>query len=134
MSATGSVGGTARREPHAPEATLGRKADYLHADSTLRSWFLTTDHKRIAILYAITITIFFFLAGAAVTVIRLELFTPYGRLVSNDTYNKLFSFHGINSRPMPRITRSKISASSRLIRIPTTTSSRMPRCLPFWNR
>src|SRR5205085_12347355 len=69
--------------------------DYLRAGRTLASWLTTTDRKRIAILFAITITIFFFLAGAAITVVRLELFTPEGDLVSADTYNKLFSFHGI---------------------------------------
>ena len=38
------------RSPH-PSPTLDRPDDYLHAESTLRSWFLTTDHKRIALLY-----------------------------------------------------------------------------------
>ena len=55
----------------------------------------TTDHKRIAILYAITITIFFFMGGVAISLVRLELFTPNGGLLTSDTYNKLFSFHGI---------------------------------------
>ena len=43
----------------------------------------------------VTITIFFFLGGAAITAVRLELFTPNGGLFTSDTYNKLFSFHGI---------------------------------------
>ncbi len=59
MSASGTIEGAAHREPHAPEATIGRKPDYLHAESTLRSWFLGTDHKRIAILYLVSITGFF---------------------------------------------------------------------------
>src|SRR5204862_587961 len=53
------------------------------------------DHKRIAILYAIAITGFFFIGGAAATLIRLELATPAGDLVSHDTYNKLFTAHGV---------------------------------------
>jgi cytochrome c oxidase subunit 1 len=68
---------------------------YLEDGSTLRSWLLTHDHKRIAILYALSITFFFFVGGAAATLIRLELATPAGDLVSDDTYNKLFTAHGV---------------------------------------
>jgi cytochrome c oxidase subunit 1 len=68
---------------------------YLTEGTTLRSWLLSTDHKRIAILYAVSITMFFFIGGAAATVIRLELFTPKGDLVTADTYNRLFTLHGV---------------------------------------
>ena len=69
--------------------------DYLHYGHTLRSWLLTTDHKRIAILFALAITVFFFIGGTAIGIVRLELLTPDGDLVSDDTYNKLFTIHGI---------------------------------------
>jgi cytochrome c oxidase subunit 1 len=69
--------------------------DYLHDGRTLRSWLFTTDHKRIGILFALAITFFFFLGGIAIGVVRLELFTPAGDLVSDDTYNKLFTLHGV---------------------------------------
>ena len=69
--------------------------NYLTDGLTLRSWLLSTDHKRIAILYAIAITFFFFIGGAAATVMRLELATPAGDLVSHDTYNRLFTAHGV---------------------------------------
>ena len=95
MSASGSVGGTARREPHAPESTIGRKSDYLHAESTLRSWFLTTDHKRIAILYLASITGFFVIGALAAGVVRLALIVPNGAIMTNDTYNKAFTIHGV---------------------------------------
>ena len=49
----------------------------LHASS---SWLLTLDHKRIAILYLISITLFFLVGGAFATMIRLELATPAGDL------------------------------------------------------
>jgi cytochrome c oxidase subunit 1 len=68
---------------------------YLDDGHTLRSWFFSTDHKRIAILYAFAITGFFFIGGAAATLMRLELATPAGDLVSHDTYNRLFTAHGI---------------------------------------
>jgi cytochrome c oxidase subunit 1 len=79
----------------AGELPLPRRPDYLRHETTLTSWLTTTDHKRIAILYAVTITIFFFMGGAAITLVRLELLTPNGGLLSSDAYNKLFSFHGI---------------------------------------
>lgn len=68
---------------------------YLNADFGIRSWLLTKDHKRIGILYLLSITFFFFIGGAFATLIRLHLLTPHGELVSADTYNKLFSMHGI---------------------------------------
>ena len=69
--------------------------NYLNAGHTVRSWLLTRDHKRIAILYLLTLTLFFFVGGFFAVLIRLELLTPQGDLVSADTYNKLFSMHGI---------------------------------------
>jgi cytochrome c oxidase subunit I len=74
---------------------LRRPRDYLNADYSVRSWLLTTDHKRIAILYLIGVTLFFFLGGAAAVLFRLELMTPEGDLVEPETYNKLFTLHGI---------------------------------------
>jgi len=79
----------------AGELPFPPRPDYLRAGSTLASWLTTTDHKRIAILYALTITVFFFMGGAAITAVRLELFVPNGWFLSSDTYNRLFSFHGI---------------------------------------
>ncbi|MEP7060861.1 MAG: cytochrome c oxidase subunit I [Betaproteobacteria bacterium] len=70
-------------------------ASYLDAGMTIRSWLTTHDHKRIAILYAISITLFFFIGGAAATLMRIELATPTGDLVSASTYNKLFTMHGV---------------------------------------
>jgi cytochrome c oxidase subunit 1 len=70
-------------------------ASYLKEGYTLRSWLATRDHKRIAILYVVSITLFFFLGGVAAALIRLELATPQGDLVSADTYNKLFTAHGV---------------------------------------
>src|SRR5512142_1160229 len=69
--------------------------NYLNADFGIRSWLLTTDHKRIAILYMISITAMFFVGGAAATLIRIELLTPAGDFLTSDTYNKMFSIHGI---------------------------------------
>ena len=78
-------------------ATLAISAErehYLNKEYGIRSWLLTTDHKRIALLYLISITFFFFVGGFFALLIRLELLTPAGDLVQADTYNKLFSMHG----------------------------------------
>jgi cytochrome c oxidase subunit 1 len=78
-----------------PQDSATAPHTYLGAGFSLRSWLTTRDHKRIAILYAIAITTFFFLGGAAATMIRIELATPAGDLVSAQTYNKLFTAHGV---------------------------------------
>ena len=68
---------------------------YLNVGYGVKSWLLTTDHKRIALLYLISITLFFFLGGAFAVLIRLELMTPTGDLLQAETYNKLFTMHGV---------------------------------------
>jgi len=76
-----------------PREETGR--NYLNADYSIRSWLLTTDHKRIAILYLVAITFLFFVGGAFAGLMRLNLLTPQGALVSAETYNKLFTMHGL---------------------------------------
>jgi cytochrome c oxidase subunit I len=76
-------------------AAIPGKPDYLSDGYGLKSWLLTRDHKRIALLYLASITLFFFLGGVFALLIRLELLTPAGDLVSSETYNKLFTMHGL---------------------------------------
>ena len=68
---------------------------YLNDGYGLKTWLLTRDHKRIALLYLASITVFFFLGGLFALLIRLELLTPAGDLVQSETYNKLFTMHGV---------------------------------------
>ncbi len=68
---------------------------YLDAPHGLASWLLTKDHKRIALLYLISITIFFAIGGLFAAGIRAELVTPQGDLLTSDVYNKLFTLHGV---------------------------------------
>jgi cytochrome c oxidase subunit 1 len=68
---------------------------YLNGRYGIKSWLLTTDHKRIALLYLVSVTLFFLLGGIYAALIRLELLTPYGRFVSDENYNKLFTMHGL---------------------------------------
>ena len=72
-----------------------KPANYLEEGHTVASWLTTTDHKRIAILYALSITAFFFIGGIAIGIVRLELITPQGSLLTDDQYNRLFTLHGI---------------------------------------
>ncbi len=68
---------------------------YLNKETSIRSWLLATDHKRIAMLYLFTIIFFFVIAAAAAGMMRAELLTPRGDLVLSETYNKLFTIHGV---------------------------------------
>ncbi len=72
-----------------------RPVDYLTRESTVTSWLLTKDHKRIALLYFASITAFFFIGGFAATLIRLHLVNPAGTLLQPDIYNRLFTLHGV---------------------------------------
>ena len=75
--------------------TTAAPLNYLNNGHSLASWLLTRDHKRIALLYLASITVFFFLGGFFALMIRLELLTPAADLVEPDTYNKLFTMHGV---------------------------------------
>ncbi|MEO2039746.1 MAG: cytochrome c oxidase subunit I, partial [Martelella sp.] len=57
---------------------------YLDAGHTIRSWLLTTDHKRIAVLYLISVTFFFLVGGAAAGLVRADLLTPGGDRLTNE--------------------------------------------------
>jgi cytochrome c oxidase subunit 1 len=71
------------------------RVHYLNANYGIKSWLLTTDHKRIALLYLGSITLMFFVGGAFAVLMRLHLIEPQGALVEPDTYNKLFTLHGV---------------------------------------
>ena len=71
------------------------RVNYLNKEYGIKSWLLTKDHKRIALLYLGSVTLFFLLGGIYAMLIRLELLTPQGDLFQANTYNKVFSQHGI---------------------------------------
>ncbi len=73
----------------------GEEENYLNARYGLASWLLTLDHKRIGILYLVVTTVFFIIGGLFATLIRLELLTPQGDVLEADTYNKVFTMHGV---------------------------------------
>jgi cytochrome c oxidase subunit I len=81
---------TALQEPLVQETP-----NYLNAEYGWKSWLFTKDHKRIAVLYLISISVMFALGGVFAMLIRLELLTPAGDLFNSDTYNKIFTMHGV---------------------------------------
>jgi cytochrome c oxidase subunit 1 len=83
------------RSGSAPAGPPAEPENYLNTDYGWKSWLLTVDHKRIAILYLVSITFFFFVGGFFAVVMRVELATPAGDLVESETYNKLFTMHGL---------------------------------------
>jgi cytochrome c oxidase subunit I len=68
---------------------------YLNESTGIKSWLLTTDHKRIGLLYLFSITGFFFLGGFFALLVRLELLTPANDLMTPDVYNRAFTAHGV---------------------------------------
>ena len=85
--------------PFRPQSSVRQTApageNYVNAAYGARSWLLTTDHKRIALLYLVSVSSMFIIGGLAATLIRLNLLTPNGALMAPDTYNKTFTAHGI---------------------------------------
>jgi cytochrome c oxidase subunit 1 len=77
------------------EAPKPPRVNYLNAEYGVKSWLLTRDHKRIALLYLFGISFFFFIGSLYAMMIRLELLTPQGDLMQASTYNKTFTQHGI---------------------------------------
>ncbi len=67
---------------------------YLTSENTLSSWLFTRDHKRIALMFFASITVFFFVGGGAATLMRMNLATPHG-LLQPSLYNRMFTMHGI---------------------------------------
>ncbi len=79
----------------ATAALPAERETYLNSSYGIKSWLLTVDHKRIALLYLFSVTAFFFIGGFFAMLIRLELLTPAGDLMQSDTYNRVFTMHGV---------------------------------------
>ncbi|MCC6409947.1 MAG: cytochrome c oxidase subunit I [Planctomycetes bacterium] len=71
------------------------RTNYLNVDYGWKSWVFSTDHKRIAIMYLITIAFMILVGGSFAILVRLELATPAGDLLQSETYNKIFTMHGV---------------------------------------
>ncbi|MBD3867957.1 MAG: cytochrome c oxidase subunit I [Acidobacteria bacterium] len=75
-------------------AATTRDSNYLNVTKGALSWLLTLDHKRIGILYLVSILSSFFLGGMMAMLIRTELLTPGDTIMTADQYNQVFTLHG----------------------------------------
>ncbi len=80
--------------PETPGARTARPT-YLGAETTIRSWLLTTDHKRIGVLYLVSLLFTVALGGFFAMAIRIEHLTPHRTVMSAMTYNRFFTLHGV---------------------------------------
>lgn len=78
-----------------PDNAAAEQPNYLNAEYGLKSWLFTLDHKRIGVLYLVSISLFFVMGSAFAGMIRAELITPKGDLLSSESYNRAFTAHGI---------------------------------------
>lgn len=68
--------------------------NYLNCETTIKSWLTTIDHKRIGLMYLVTLMIFFFVGGLAALIMRTELANSGQDFLSPQVYNVLFTLHG----------------------------------------
>src|SRR5437867_11745043 len=76
-------------------ATERRGTNYLNVETTVRSWLLTRDHKRIGVMFLVLTTIALFLGGIFALVLRFEHLTPGPTFIDAMTYNRMFTLHGV---------------------------------------
>ncbi len=86
---------TTQDTPVEHEEHSDEDVNYLNHETSLWSWLTTLDHKRIGVLYAITLASVFLVAGILALLMRAELLGPGETIMSNDTYNQVFTMHGI---------------------------------------
>ncbi len=75
-------------------AEPGHAPSYLQDGHGIKSWIMTLDHKRIGVLYLISILAAMFLGGLFAMLIRTELLTPAKTVMEAETYNRVFTLHG----------------------------------------
>jgi cytochrome c oxidase subunit 1 len=69
--------------------------DYLNAKRGVLSWLFTVDHKRIGVMYLVSTLSAFAIGGVLAMLIRLELIAPGRTLMNAETYNRVFTMHGV---------------------------------------
>jgi len=89
----GVFDGTLSGSEPAPEAT--GELDYLRAERGVLSWLLTTDHKRIGLMFYVVIIAMLMLGGIFALLLRTELITPERTIMDAVTYNRMFTLHGV---------------------------------------
>ncbi|HEX8538901.1 MAG TPA: cbb3-type cytochrome c oxidase subunit I, partial [Cystobacter sp.] len=94
MSPSSSIAAEPGAVP-APDEHHEHHPSYLVDGTTLKSWLLTLDHKRIGVMYLIWVLLFFLIGGIYALIVRLELLTPGPTIIDAMTYNRAFTMHGV---------------------------------------
>lgn len=67
---------------------------YLNQETGLWAWLTTVDHKKIGLMYLMSVAFFFFVGGVLALLLRTELLTPARNFMTADVYNQVFTLHG----------------------------------------
>lgn len=67
---------------------------YLNQETGLWAWLTTVDHKKIGLMYLMSVAAFFFVGGVLALLLRTELLTPARNFMTADVYNQVFTLHG----------------------------------------
>ena len=81
--------------PNAETPASARPKNFYTEETTIRSWALTLDHKRIGVLFLVGTALSLLLGGVFAMLLRIEHLTPGPTIVSASTYNRLFTLHGV---------------------------------------
>lgn len=81
--------------PIDPQRPAEAEPTYLGVETTIRSWLLTTDHKRIGVLYLVSLLFMLALGGFFAMALRIEHLSPHRTVMSAMTYNRFFTLHGV---------------------------------------
>jgi cytochrome c oxidase subunit 1 len=76
-------------------ALPAERPSFLTIDRSVTSWLVTTDHKRIGILYLATVSVMLALGGVFALLLRIEHLTPGPTIMTDMTYDRLFTLHGV---------------------------------------
>jgi cytochrome c oxidase subunit I len=68
--------------------------NYLVHDKGFLSWALTLDHKRIGVMYLVSVLCAFALGGLFALLVRTELWSPGPNIITHNQYNQFFTLHG----------------------------------------
>ncbi len=78
-----------------PSIALNTRRHYLNVNYGVKSWLLTTDHKRIGLMFYVIIVVMLLLGGIFALAVRTELLTPGRTVMDADKYNRMFTLHGV---------------------------------------
>jgi cytochrome c oxidase subunit I len=82
-------------QPHDDSPPVYPAVNYLNADRGVWSWLTTIDHKRIGVMYLVSVLLAFLLGGIFAMLLRVELLTPGPTIMGANTYNRMFTLHGV---------------------------------------